>query len=120
MLRIIKILEKKNLVKVVRGPKGGLLLKKPANLIFLDEVYKAVQEDTKSYKIHNTENRCVIGDNVFTVLRSLQEKLDNQLYDLLSSLTIEDLTSKTLEYADKKIESGSVYLSYKQVKNLKN
>lgn len=113
ILRIVKKLEAYGLVETVRGPQGGIKLLKAGDQITLADVYLATQEVERVYKIHETNDRCQIGNNVSDVLADVQEDLDMILLAAMSKRTIADITNDTLDTSEVKIAKGAEYTNYK-------
>ena len=96
ILRIVNKLESFGLVKTIRGPHGGIELTKKGKKSTLKDVYLATQEDINVYKIHETNEKCGIGNNIIDVLNDVQNDLDSKLLDEMSKISITDLTIKII------------------------
>jgi len=91
LAKVLQKLGKKGLVTSQNGPKGGYLLAKPAGEISVLAVIQAIEGNigiTECY--HNEESHCVqmARCNIRTPLRNIQ----NSIYALLDSMSIEDMT----------------------------
>jgi len=91
LAKVLQKLGKKGLVTSQNGPKGGYLLAKPASEISVLAVIQAIEGNigiTECY--HNEESHCVqmARCNIRTPLRNIQ----NSIYALLDSMSIEDMT----------------------------
>jgi Rrf2 family protein len=92
LAKVLQKLGKKGLVISQNGPKGGYLLAKPANDISVLSVIQAIEGHigiTECY--HNEDSHCVQMPrcNIRTPLRNIQ----NSIYSLLESMSIEDMTT---------------------------
>ena len=86
-------LRREGLVKSVRGPGGGYLLGRPADLMPVADVILAVDEPIKATRCGNdshkgctTQGRCLTHD--------LWEELGRQIHLYLSGVTIGDVVEK--------------------------
>ena len=113
VLRVIKKLEEVGLVETVRGPKGGIVMTRPGSEITLADVYEATREDENIYKIHSTNDRCQIGNNVIDALANVQKELDNLIIQRLSVTTISELTDQTLAISEEKLAHGAFYTNFR-------
>jgi Rrf2 family cysteine metabolism transcriptional repressor len=91
LAKVLQKLGKKGLVTSQNGPKGGYLLAKPAGEISILAVIQAIEGNigiTECYS--NEESHCVqmARCNIRTPLRNIQ----NSIYALLDSMSIEDMT----------------------------
>jgi Rrf2 family cysteine metabolism transcriptional repressor len=92
LAKVLQKLGKKGLVISQNGPKGGYLLAKPPSDISILSVIQAIEGHigiTECY--HNEDSHCVQMSrcNIRTPLRNIQ----NSIYSLLESMSIEDMTT---------------------------
>jgi Rrf2 family transcriptional regulator, cysteine metabolism repressor len=92
LAKVLQKLGKKGIVISHNGPKGGYLLAKPACDISVLSVMQAIEGPmgiTECY--HNEESHCVqlARCNIRTPMRNIQ----NTIYSLLESMSIEDMTT---------------------------
>ena len=92
LAKVLQKLGKKGIVISHNGPKGGYLLAKPASDISVLAVIQAIEGHmgiTECY--HNEESHCVqlARCNIRTPMRNIQ----NSIYSLLESMSIEDMTT---------------------------
>ena len=92
LAKVLQKLGKKGLVISQNGPKGGYLLAKGASDISVLSVIQAIEGHigiTECY--HNEDSHCVQMPrcNIRTPLRNIQ----NSIYSLLESMSIEDMTT---------------------------
>src|SRR5213593_2754592 len=92
LAKVLQKLGKKGLIVSQNGPKGGYVLAKSANDISVLSVIQAIEGHigiTECY--HNEDSHCVqmARCNIRTPLRNIQ----NSIYSLLESMSIEDMTT---------------------------
>ncbi len=92
LAKVLQKLGKKGIVISHNGPKGGYLLARPACDISVLAVIQAIEGHvgiTECY--HNEESHCVqlARCNIRTPMRNIQ----NSIYSLLESMSIEDMTT---------------------------
>jgi Rrf2 family cysteine metabolism transcriptional repressor len=92
LAKVLQKLGKKGIVLSHNGPKGGYLLAKPASDISVLAVIQAIEGHmgiTECY--HNEDSHCVQLSrcNIRTPMRNIQ----NSIYSLLDSMSIEDMTT---------------------------
>ena len=107
LAKVLQKLGKKGLVISQNGPKGGYLLAKPASAISVLSVIQAIEGNigiTECY--HNEDSRCVqlARCNIRTPLRNIQ----NSIYGLLDSMSIEDMTTFNTPIQPTRVESLTV------------
>ncbi len=87
--KVLQRLTRAGLVRSIRGPKGGYLLKRSAQNITLLEVYEAIEG-----KLVATD--CLLGEPVcdrkHCILGGLLASVDSQARDYLASKKISELT----------------------------
>lgn len=113
ILRIVKKIEEYGLVNTIRGPKGGIILTRPGSEISLEDVFLATKDNDNIYKIHSTNDRCQIGNNVIDVLATYQKELDTILLQKLSEITIAQLVDQTLHKSEIKLAEGVFYTNFR-------
>ena len=72
------------------GKGGGATLAKPAENIFLSDVYAAVVDTLILGRFNNPNPKCKTGKQMNKHLQKLYKQADAALVDKLRSLTIED------------------------------
>ena len=92
LAKVLQKLGKRGLVVSQNGPKGGYLLAKAPSDISVLSIIQAIEGHvgiTECY--HNENSQCVqmAGCNIRTPLRNIQ----NSIYALLDSMSIEDMTT---------------------------
>jgi Rrf2 family protein len=104
LAKVLQKLGKKGLVLSQNGPKGGYLLAKSPVDISVLAVIQAIEGHigiTECY--HNEDSQCVqmAGCNIRTPLRNIQ----NSIYALLDSMSIEDMSTFTTTIQPTRAES---------------
>jgi len=92
LAKVLQKLGKKGLVLSQNGPKGGYLLAKPANDISVLSVIQAIEGHigiTECYHNEDSHRVQMARCNIRTPLRNIQ----NSIYSLLESMSIEDMTT---------------------------
>ncbi len=88
-------LKKNNIVKSMRGNKGGYKLNKDANQIKLSEILLAVNENVKTVKCIKHLKKGCTGKSVKCNTHNLWDELDNHINTFFESKNLSDLTDKT-------------------------
>ncbi len=78
--KVLQRLTKYGLIKSIRGPKGGYQLAKPENMIFLKDIYEAIEGSMKESSClfdHETcsNGKCVMGDVIDKTNRIVSEHM---------------------------------------------
>ena len=106
--QIFAKLKRHGLIQSVRGPGGGYTLGRPAGLISMAEIIVAAEESIKMTRCGGTEHAGCMAPRTRCLTHDLWEGLGQQIYNYLSSLTLEDVASgaiKTKFPRDKKASS---------------
>mgnify|MGYP001178969608 FL=1 len=88
-------LKKNNIVKSMRGNKGGYKLNKDPNQIKLSEILLAVNENVKTVKCIKYLKKGCTGKSVKCNTHNLWDELDNHINTFFESKNLSDLTNKT-------------------------
>ncbi|MBH00668.1 MAG: [Fe-S]-binding protein [Candidatus Pelagibacter sp.] len=88
-------LKKNNIVKSMRGNKGGYKLNKDPNQIKLSEILLAVNENVKTVKCIKHLKKGCTGKSVKCNTHNLWDELDNHINTFFESKNLSDLTNKT-------------------------
>jgi Rrf2 family cysteine metabolism transcriptional repressor len=104
LAKVLQKLGKKGLVISQNGPKGGYQLAKPASEISVLAIIQAIEGNigiTDCY--HNEDRHCVqmARCNIRTPLRNIQ----NSIYSLLDSMSIEDMTTFSTTIQPTRVDS---------------
>ena len=87
--QLIIPLKKADLIKSMRGPKGGHLLGKPKEKITVGGIVRVLEKDTGLVPCVETTDMCNMSDSCVT--RDLWLKATAAVYDILDSVTLSDL-----------------------------
>jgi len=92
LAKVLQKLGKKGLISSQNGPKGGYALAKPPDAISVLAIIQAIEGQigiTECY--HNDDSHCVqmVRCNIRNPIRNIQ----NSIYGLLDSMSIEDMVS---------------------------
>ncbi len=83
-------LRRGEIVQSTRGPGGGYMLARPAELIRVDEIIDSVEESLVPVSCMDDAGRCVCPDQCVT--HSVWQGLGVRIRNFLSSITLADLT----------------------------
>ncbi|MBB5645874.1 Rrf2 family transcriptional regulator [Pedobacter cryoconitis] len=90
----LSVLSKEGLVETREGKGGGASLAKPANLILLSDIYKAVNTAPLLGKTNHPDPGCKIGKQINSHLVELYSQADNAIINRLSSMTLAGFCKK--------------------------
>lgn len=91
LLKILNILNKKELVKTVRGRGGGITLGKPSNEIRLGDVVRQVEDNFSMAECFDNPDATCPLQNTCGLNEALTRALD-AFFDTLNEYTLDDLT----------------------------
>ena len=93
--QIVGQLREAGLVETVPGCAGGVMLKKDASQIMLDDIYQLVKTDTL-FGLHPNEPNphCPVGRNIQGVLVELFGQMDSLITDCLAKVSIQDIKER--------------------------
>jgi DNA-binding IscR family transcriptional regulator len=84
-----------NLVASKEGKNGGSYLNKPANQIYLSDVYEAVQKSSLLGQAKNTPNpACAVGRQIHNHLNNLYSDAERALVAQLKTVTLDKFLSQ--------------------------
>lgn len=84
----LSVLSREGLVETREGKGGGASLAKPANLILLSDIYKAVNTAPLLGKTNHPDPGCRIGKQINNHLLELYSQADNAIINKLSNMTL--------------------------------
>lgn len=90
--QIFRILKQSDMVKSLRGPKGGYQLAKAPETISLGEVVRLFEGQTDLVACINTPENCEMAAEC--IVRSAWQEATSALYQKLDSITIADLVQQ--------------------------
>lgn len=84
-----------NLVASRAGKNGGYTLGRPADKIYIAQIYQAVKPEALLGKSRNNPNpHCVIGKQINIHLDALRNEVEQSVYDKLAKITLADFCTK--------------------------
>ena len=96
-------LRKNDLVKSVRGPSGGYVLKRPPEEIKLLNIITAVDEKIKTVKCKTESKRGCNGKSIKCITHDLWADLENHINYFFEKNTLKDIVIREFEYKQKKL-----------------
>lgn len=89
--KIVKILEKNNLVTIMRGNKGGVALKKEPSKISILEVISIMESTIKINRCLEEDKYCSADRSDYCKVNKMYLKIQKHLEEELSSTTVDTL-----------------------------
>lgn len=92
-------LKRAGLVTSVRGPGGGYVLSKSADQIRISQIITAIDEPIKMTRCHTESGKKSGGcmhDKSYCVTHNLWDGLGKQIYNYLSSISLQDVCKKKI------------------------
>ncbi len=90
-------LKKNNIVKSMRGNKGGYKLSKNSNEIKLSEILLAVNENVKTVKCIKHLKKGCTGKSVKCNTHKLWDEFDNYINSFFENKNLSDLTNRSFQ-----------------------
>ena len=90
--QIMAVLRAGDLIRSVRGPKGGYTLAKHPNQIKLSDVFDCLEGSVTTVECVDDENYC--ARSIDCLARQLWTQVNNAIRDVLQSVTLQDLVNK--------------------------
>ena len=90
----LSILRTHGLVETKEGKGGGALLAKPADKVFLSDIYHAVNDSPLLGKLNRPNPDCNTGRQINAHLLELYNQADRALINKLSRITLADFCKK--------------------------
>lgn len=90
----LSLLSRQGLVETKEGKGGGASLAKPANLIWLADIYQAVNTAPLLGKTNHPDPGCKIGKQINNHLLELYSQADNAIINKLSNITLASFCKK--------------------------
>ena len=90
--QLMSMLKAAELIKSIRGSKGGYVLAKPPNQIKLSDCFKALEGPVITAECIEDKNYCVRTADC--VARQLWTEVQNAIMNVLDSMTLQDLVDK--------------------------
>ena len=83
-----------NLVKSVRGVKGGYTLEKPASEIKLSNIFYAVNEEVKTLNCKKDSKKGCNNKSIKCITHNLWDKLDTHINRFFEGVNLEELVKR--------------------------
>ena len=87
-------LKDKDLVKSVRGVKGGYALNIPASEIKISNIFFAVNEEIKTLNCKKDSKKGCNNKSVKCITHNLWDKLDNHINSFFENIKLEELVNR--------------------------
>ena len=87
-------LKDKNLVKSIRGAKGGYILVKPANEIKISNIIFAVNEEVKTLNCKKESKKGCNNKSTKCITHNLWDQLDQHINNFFEKVKLQDLVKK--------------------------
>ena len=94
MEQIFNKLKNKNLVKSVRGSKGGYILEKPANEIKISNIISAVNEEVKMLNCKKDSKKGCNNKSTKCITHNLWDQLDQHINNFFEKVKLQDLVKR--------------------------
>ena len=89
-------LKNKNLVKSIRGAKGGYILEKSATDIKISNIISAVNEEVKTLNCKTESKKGCNNKSTKCITHNLWDQLDNHINNFFEKVKLQDLVKKNL------------------------
>jgi Rrf2 family iron-sulfur cluster assembly transcriptional regulator len=89
-------LKNKNLVKSIRGAKGGYILEKSATDIKISNIISAVNEEVKTLNCKKESKKGCNNKSTKCITHNLWDQLDNHINNFFEKVKLQDLVKKNL------------------------
>ena len=96
--QIFSKLKKNNIVKSVRGPRGGYILNKPPHEIKINNILNAVDEKVKTVQCKKDSKKGCNGKATKCVTHNLWDELENHINGFFEKKSLEDLLNNNSEH----------------------
>ena len=90
-------LKQENLVKSIRGAKGGYVLESPPEKIKISRIISAVDEEIKTLNCKKDSKKGCNNKSVKCITHDLWDDLENHINDFFDKIKLADLTRKKNE-----------------------
>ena len=87
-------LKNKNLVKSIRGSKGGYILEKPANEINISNIITAVDEEIKTLNCKKESKKGCNNKSTKCITHNLWDELDRHINSFFEKVKLQDLVKR--------------------------
>ena len=94
--RIFRKLKYRNLVKSIRGAKGGYVLEKSANEIKISNIISAVDEEVKTLNCKKESKKGCNNKSTKCITHNLWDQLDQHINNFFEKVKLQDLVKRNL------------------------
>ena len=91
-----------NLVKSIRGAKGGYILEKPANEIKISNIISAVDEEVKMLNCKKESKKGCNNKSTKCITHNLWDQLDQHINNFFEKVKLQDLVKRNLNLKNEK------------------
>ncbi len=88
------LLKENNLVKSIRGVKGGYILEIPASQIRLSNIFQAVNEEVKTLNCKKDSKKGCNNKAIKCITHNLWDKLDAHINGFFENVKLEELVKR--------------------------
>tara|TARA_B100001057_G_scaffold111851_1_gene109934 strand:- start:1364 stop:1771 length:408 start_codon:yes stop_codon:yes gene_type:complete len=88
------LLKEDNLVRSVRGVKGGYSLERPASEIKISNIFHAVNEEVKTLNCKKDSKRGCNNKSIKCITHNLWDKLDTHINRFFENVKLEELVKR--------------------------
>jgi Rrf2 family iron-sulfur cluster assembly transcriptional regulator len=92
--QIFMKLKDSNLVKSIRGAKGGYILEKPANEIKISNIISAVDEEVKMLSCKKESKKGCNNKSTKCITHNLWDQLDQHINNFFEKVKLQDLVKR--------------------------
>ena len=94
MEQLFILLKENNLVKSIRGVKGGYILEIPASQIRLSNIFQAVNEEVKTLNCKKDSKKGCNNKAIKCITHNLWDKLDAHINGFFENVKLEELVKR--------------------------
>ena len=87
-----------NLVKSIRGAKGGYILEKPANEIKISNIISAVDEEVKMLNCKKESKKGCNNKSTKCITHNLWDQLDQHINNFFEKVKLQDLVKRNTNF----------------------
>ncbi len=97
--QIFMKLKKSGIVRSVRGPGGGYVMARPTDETWISDIILAVDESIKMTRCASHTGSGCLHDKTRCMTHDLWEGLENQIYNYLRSVSLQDIIERKVTKA---------------------
>ncbi len=95
--QIFSRLKKNNIVKSIRGTRGGYKLNRDPSKIKIINILKAVDEEVKTVRCKKESKKGCNGKNIKCITHKLWDELELHINDFFEKKSLQDFTNNNLQ-----------------------